>query len=1360
MLRVGRAGVRKKLIVTGCLLAAAGATASTAQADFPWPPSRTPSDYTTFRASPGQVPSDLHAGDSTEWKYAATPEPGNTANNASPFELGGVRGGHVVDRDPAASTAWRTTTGRPDVRIAVLDSGIKWNDHDAMVDLRRKTWLNVGELPKPNARRRVAVEAGLNCRAYDPRRYDANGDGVVNVVDWACDTRVTPSAGQGPPKMLIPEDLIVAFSDGTDRDRNGYVDDIVGWDFLDNDNNPYDDVQYGHGTGEARDSTSEVNEGQGDVGSCPNCMVVITRVGDSFVADANAFAQATLYAVDNGALVVQEALGTLNNTRLARDAVQYAYDHGVAVIASAADEAAQHHNYVSALPHTIVVNSVNRYNDPFTPLPRSYLQFNGCTNFSSKITLAIPSTSCSSNATGIAAGLAGLVYSAALNARQHGRLPLHPTCRRADGTRCVLSANEVRELMASGTIGGVGQADDVNFAGPNEPSCSPPVAGCTDPNLALQAQVSANRPVVSPLATTRSYPARKGHDQFYGYGRVNTDRAVKAVAAGTVPPEVEITSPQWFAQVDPRQASFAVQGTVSARGAPFTCRVLVAPGSYPNNTADFAEVGGGPCDGSPRTGSLNGTLGTVSIARLRALFPSDAGSFDGREPGYGAGQTSNGRPNSEPYGFVVRVVAQAAGAPRTGEDQRNLYLHRDRDMLAGFPRTMPSDGASSPLFADLDGDNRNELVYATSDGIVHAQRRDGSELRGWPVAGDPLPSRRGARAFGRGGVRPARGAFLASVAVGDLDHDGVPEVVGADYEGKVYVWSASGRRLFTRSTEPRFSGRPLSPFVNVRDGKRNRTQRGFIGSPVLADLDGDGRLEIVAAAMDRHVYAWHANGRPVAGFPVLVVDRTKVSSVNPLTHAVKFKPEAGPPLMQGAIVNTPAVWDVNRDGRPEIVVGTNEEYLASADGGLEAGGFDSASVGVLGQTGQLKFANGRLFAIRAGGEPGGPRLTNSSAFLSGWPVKVGRINAELLPIVGEGITGSPVVGPAGMDCGANGGRGPKVGVIPDAGLGYVLNADGSSCQGRTSGHNNALATDGGAGTDHPAFPAVGHPAFGNFAGGISFLSPAAGLLRALDLAVNEYQSGGQDFLSAWDPVGGRFRSGFPARVNDLQFLTGPSVANIDGGPGEQMLGGTAYLDLAAFNGDGSPASDRWPKLTSDWTVANPLIGSFGTLDTAPDARKAVVAMTRSGTIFAYGTTAPACSPGSWPRFHHDNANSGAYDRDAVAPGAPMGATRTGAVLAFQAPGDDGLCGRVTGYQVVTSDQPIAPANFARARKAAPAAAVAVAAPGARQEIALPVTGLGRFVAVRAVDDQGNLGRPAVTGTRGPRKAPDRRVRRR
>ena len=213
--------------------------------------------------------------------------------------------------------------------IAVLDSGIKWNDLAAMRDLRAKTRLNRGELEQPLHDRSAPTEPGADCAAYGDG-WDANGDGVFNVLDYACDSRVDPrrrwATGRwtdGRP-LLDPQDVLIAFSDGADDDANGFRDDIVGWDFLDDDNDPFDDVQYGHGTGEARDSTAEADNG-GELGTCPNCMSIHMRVGDSFIADESDFAQAVLYAVDNDVRVVQEALGTLNHTSLGRDAVEYAY---------------------------------------------------------------------------------------------------------------------------------------------------------------------------------------------------------------------------------------------------------------------------------------------------------------------------------------------------------------------------------------------------------------------------------------------------------------------------------------------------------------------------------------------------------------------------------------------------------------------------------------------------------------------------------------------------------------------------------------------------------------------------------------------------------------------------------------------------------------------------------------------------------------------------------------------------------------------------------------------------------------------------------------------------------------------------
>ncbi len=1327
------------LAVAVALVAIVGGTPA-AYAAFPYG-----SGGPHYRVGPGEVPNDL-SGDSNEFKYAATAEDGSP-HTADARELFGVRGGHVVDRDAGVDTAWQTSTGRPDVLIAVLDSGIKWNDASAMGDLRRKTHLNRDELPHPDG-----------CT-----QYDCNGDGVFNVDDYSGDPRVDlgDSRRVGPAGVMVPQDLLIAFSDGDDDDGNGFVDDIAGWDFLDNDNDAFDDVQYGHGTGEAEGSTAEADNGR-NAGSCPNCMSIPLRVGDSFIADANAFGQAVIYAVDNGVLVVQEALGTLNQSQLGRRAVEYAYDHGVAVIASAADEAAQHHNWPSNYPHTIVVNSVTQYDEVFTPSSRSYLAFNGCTNFSTHITVAIPSTSCSSDATGVGSGLAGLIYSAALNEVDNGNLAPHGTCTLVSGDPCPLSVNEVRQLMASGSIDGALQADDVNFASQPETSCHPfPAPGCTDKNR-LFADVNANRPVVSPLVTTKTYPARKDFDEYYGYGRVNMVKAVTAIESSMIPPEAEITSPDWYAQVDPTQPTVAIRGEVNARGAGYFCQVEVAPGSEPNNArttelvpGDFKLVASSWCDGTQRSAAFDGVLAELDLNDLKSRFPATTGAFNGPEPTPGA-PNFNGRPNHEPYGFVVRVVVSTSqqGSTVSGQDRRNFFLHRDQDMLPGFPRTLTSDGASSPALADLDGDNRNELIVASSDGVVHAYRRDGSELPGWPVHSDPLPLHTGGEAFTSGDVPEdsSYAAILASVSVVDLDRDGSLEVIAADMGGKVYVWESGGTLRFKREANAEFSGKPLAPFENVRRGPRYRTQHGFLGSPVAANLDGGGgKLEIVAAGMDRHVYAWRSDGAAVDGFPVLTIDRSKITAIDPDTHAPTFASGIGAEWNQGAIVDTPAVGDLSGDGRPEIVVGTNEEYEPSADGGVNAGNLNTASLALLAQAGVLEFANTRLFALKPDGEPGGPSVGGPSPFVTGWPKKLAFINKELLPVVGEGVTGSPVI--ASVTC-PFGGGGPKVGASSAAGPAYLFNPDGSSCYGQTPDpqgrqQDNAMATDFAAGTekyDTPAIPAVGHPAFGDFGGGTSFLVPAAGVIRALDLVVNEYQ-GGQDFVAALDPQTGQFRPGFPSPVNDLQFLTGPSVADLDGLPGEELVGGTASLDLYGMNAAGLPFSPAWPKMTGDWTVTNPVAGSLGTLDIDSAARKVVMSLTRSGVMLGYDTDAPACSPGSWPRFHHDNASSGDLRRDAVSPGKPMDVSLSGTTISFEAPGDDLLCGTADHYEVVTSDVEITGANFDDQTPLGGAPAPAAA--GGQQSYAVPVVSR-RYVAIRAVDEQGNVGRPIVVQVRHPR----------
>jgi hypothetical protein len=196
--------VRFRVLVISCALAAALAAAPSAWAAFPYGGGGTPATP-TYHTNAGQVPTDL--GDN-DWKYAATAEDNNPPVNSQQSELCGVRGASLVDSHttwtgtgcaPAAvKTAWTVTTGRPDVTIAVLDSGIKWNDAGAMNDLRMKVRLNRGELPTPN-HGGAALVFGVSCGGYADAD-DANGDGVFNLLDSPATTASTSATHAAPAR--------------------------------------------------------------------------------------------------------------------------------------------------------------------------------------------------------------------------------------------------------------------------------------------------------------------------------------------------------------------------------------------------------------------------------------------------------------------------------------------------------------------------------------------------------------------------------------------------------------------------------------------------------------------------------------------------------------------------------------------------------------------------------------------------------------------------------------------------------------------------------------------------------------------------------------------------------------------------------------------------------------------------------------------------------------------------------------------------------------------------------------------------------------------------------------------------------
>lgn len=123
-----------------------------------------------------------------------------------------------------------------------------------------------------------------------------------------------------------------------DDDGNGYVDDVRGWDFLNNDNDPMDDMW--HGTHCAGTLGAVGNNGIGVVGINWNVSILplkfLDAVGDGNTADA---ISAIHYATMMGARVTSNSWGGGPNSTALRDAILEARDAGILFVASAGNNA-------------------------------------------------------------------------------------------------------------------------------------------------------------------------------------------------------------------------------------------------------------------------------------------------------------------------------------------------------------------------------------------------------------------------------------------------------------------------------------------------------------------------------------------------------------------------------------------------------------------------------------------------------------------------------------------------------------------------------------------------------------------------------------------------------------------------------------------------------------------------------------------------------------------------------------------------------------------------------------------------------------------------------------------------------------
>jgi FG-GAP-like repeat/Subtilase family len=1120
-------------------LVAAGA----AWAAFPQNPPNDP-DFAPAEIGPAATTCLSRTGDDQQ-HYLFSKIPQCTPNAQDPEGSAGM----FVDR------AWRDfTTGDPQTTIAYVEGGINWRNTPR--ELANKVFLNAGGLPPPTT---------------------PVNDGVLSAKDYA-DT--PDSNGNG---LVDPEDIIVRFSNGVDNDHNGYTDDISGWDFYNDQNDPATlDSTYDHANGQMRQAAAETNNGLQGAGVCPDCRLLPVKAGAEALDRTEDLAQAWLYATDMNADVIVSTTADLGYSTFMSDAVDYAWSHGTAMVESSNDFDSTDHQGGMFHQHVLPGNGMvaNTHGMDFAP----------------------GSTAAQNAAT--------TTYRARSGYTSWGTHNMF-TVATTGGTTS----------ESTPTVGGVLA---LLLAYGKQTAAQHKISAPLTPDEAIQVLRATASDVAAPVQAPVNWPAKPGWDLQYGYGRPNVYKAMQAVSQNNIPPEAWIEQPRWYALFDPTQTrQVAVTGHVAAprsSGAHWT--VQFAPGAEPADS-DFITAGQGQLQSGQHV--FDGQLGTIDLSKLPASFWSKAFTLSQRKE----------LETNEAYTVTIRLrVVDANG--RMGEERRSIAVHHDPSLRPGFPRQIGPGGESQPVLADLQGTGSEAIIFGDSDGRVHALDGHGNELPGFPVLTDPTQVTRS-----HPGVDPGHEPLFTNLAVGDLDHDGMQWIVGTSSSGRVYIWDSHGNRrpgwpkaLDTGVSKPAIP-RPASPFTRP-------PIMGASSPPVLADLDGDGRLEIVQAGWDGRLHAWRPNGQNLPGFPV----------------EVTLPPGTSPPSGQ-VLINDhkldlpPTLAQLDSDPQPELVQRT-----------------------------QFAFANGRGLQVPFGGRTNIVAYNSDGSRVPNWLISSTAIAfyyGSAQEFLTEGVSvpvSADVTGDGKTELAfAPGIFSPSELRNPDGSLRTVYGPNPlvsfAAAVGNLAAIQNTL--QGNLPDDIPVnFTTSG--AFGNFGGGLAYAEPGSGaatvagalLLPGSGLPINSY-------ARAYNASSGASSAGFPSRLQGLDFLGAPAIADVSGdGQPDLLIGGDSSALHAYSAGSGNQAAG-FPKFTTGWEVFGPSVG-----DLDGDGRNEVAIATREGYLMVWNTPGRA-SADQWWNSRHDERNTGQYGIDTRSPGVEREARIHGHQLLFTAPGDDWYDGRVDHY---------------------------------------------------------------------------------
>ncbi|MDL1988603.1 MAG: S8 family serine peptidase [Deltaproteobacteria bacterium] len=689
---------------------------------------------------------------------------------------------------------------------------------------------------------------------------------------------------------------------GTDDDNNGFVDDVNGWDFYNDDNNPVDDNE--HGTHVAGISSAVTDNGTGIAGVSWNSKIMAVKVlGSGGSGPYSGVANGIVYAADNGADVINLSLGGAFSSCTLREAIDYAYAHNCVIVASSGNTGDSTINYPAGDDKVIAVAATD-YDD---------VRANFST-YGQVIDVAAPGVS---------------IYSTVLNNGYNTFDGTSMAAPHVSGIVALILSNNpqvtntyIRKLLyiCAEDIGSEGWDKYTGFGRVN--AFRALTSDSVDYLLARirrpkEGNIFSKNITITGTAAGNSFDR---YEVFVGRGENPTiwETTGLTLAGGQVVDGVLATwdcssyeNDTWTIKlishdlcgITTETTSYVIidnslqqgwpQETMYG-GASYNASIVtgdvdndgvleVVTGSYEGNIYIW-RYDGTPLEGWPvyiggqsltpaladldGDGDLEIAIGTNSSYQNEKLFVlhHNGDPFEGNWPkGWGS-----------EYGSEINYISDAPTiADIDGDGDLEILVanelreicawHHDGTIVSGWPADLfKSQNGTGVSIGDIDGDGDMEILAAESSvsgvevyGNVYAWHHDGSTVAGWPIDVD---------------------GTLYQPVLGDVNGDGKSEVIVGSRAG-LFVFNAEGALVFVK-------------YIGINECKL----------PCLGDLDNDGIPEIILLGGNNTIYAWHGDGSYVSGWP----------------RTFGFYNDA---LVSGAVVG-----DVDDDGEKEIVAAVYDSY--------------------------------------------------------------------------------------------------------------------------------------------------------------------------------------------------------------------------------------------------------------------------------------------------------------------------------------------------------------------------------------------------------------------------------------------------